>query len=350
MKIALLLILLIVVISLIAVPKFNQRAQDWFAERMQLTTGLTPAPAPASPASTNATDDLRTLMLDLINQDRAVNGLTPVQLGGNPAAQAHAEELFENGFLGHWGLDGMKPYMRYTLAGGQGSESENASGSNTPRVQGTRYVTTPADDSLRLAQEGLMASPGHRRNILNPFHETVNLGIACDDVNCAVVQQFASNYLQFEHAPEIVLGQLEFSGKTVKGFRYKSAQVWFDALPTPLEAAQIRTTYCYDSGTPIAFIRESAPLGAFYQEDSVEFTWTTCRRPGVTTSPPDQSGRLPWVDATVHRDQGDFFDVRVDISDYLAQYGRGVYTIIVWGDRDGSTVPLTNYSIFVENP
>lgn len=356
MKIILLLIVLVV--GLIAAPNLAQKAQDWVSSLQQRASDQ--SETAASPASFETTQDLRLFMLDLINQDRTENGLTPVDLGSNTAAQVHAEELFKNGFLGHWGLDGMKPYMRYTLAGGEGYEAENVSGSNRPRIPGARYVTTQARDSLRAAQQGLMASPGHRRNILNSSHDEVNLGIACDDVDCAVVQQFESNYIQFDRVPEIESGQLWFSGRTVKGFTYKSAQIWYDALPMPLQAAQIRTTFCYDSGTPIVFVRPPAPLGVLYREDSVEFSWPNCRDPGnidppsqaarTTTFLPDLIGRVPWEDASAYHREGNFFEVRVDIAEYLAQYGEGVYTVILWGERDESSNPLTNYSIFVPVP
>ena len=65
--------------------------------------------APASAASIELAD-LKNHMLELINGDRQANGLDLVTLGDNPAAQEHAEEMSANGYLSHWGMDGMKPY------------------------------------------------------------------------------------------------------------------------------------------------------------------------------------------------------------------------------------------------
>jgi hypothetical protein len=62
--------------------------------------------------------ELVAFALDLINQDRIANGLEPVDLGSNTAAQFHAEDMMEHGYISHWGLNGLKPYMRYTVAGG----------------------------------------------------------------------------------------------------------------------------------------------------------------------------------------------------------------------------------------
>ena len=62
-------------------------------------------------------------MLELINDERVSAGLNPVVLGDNAAAQLHAEASLENCFSSHWGIDGLKPYMRYSLAGGYQSNA-----------------------------------------------------------------------------------------------------------------------------------------------------------------------------------------------------------------------------------
>ena len=63
----------------------------------------------------------RRYMVDLINRDRASMGLPPVTFDeGAPtrAGQEHAEDMAQNGFLGHWGTDGSVPEQRFTEAGG----------------------------------------------------------------------------------------------------------------------------------------------------------------------------------------------------------------------------------------
>ena len=113
----------------------------------QAATGSAEAqPATATPKPTNTprptemsrpvaalSPDLRHIeekrhMLELINAERRKAGVSPVVLGDNVAAQLHAESSLENCFSGHWGVDGLKPYMRYSLAGGFQSNSENGSG------------------------------------------------------------------------------------------------------------------------------------------------------------------------------------------------------------------------------
>lgn len=321
------------------------------------TTEPTQLREPTPVPSLNSAVGYRSYMLDLINQDRKSHGLEEVVLGDNVAAQMHAEELFKHEFSGHWGLDGLKPYMRYTFAGGTGVEGENVSGS-AQRIFGVRYATTPIEESLRDMQEGLMQSPGHRENILNPRHEKVNLGIACDKIGCSVVQQFESNFIEFALRPTIENGFLRFTGSTRKGIEYYTADVYYDPLPVPLTASQIRTAYCYDRGTLILSIREPASPSSYYSTDISERWWPDCRDPrdtdgsekSITTALPNRLGLVPWEDASTYVTTGNQFDIAVDISDYISQYGDGVYTLLVWGESNAGSTRLTNYSIFIDSP
>ena len=105
----------------------------------------------------------------------------PLTLGNNEAAQEHAESMLEHGFIGHWGLDGLTPAMRYTLAGGVNYVSENTSGVIGIRDEdwGPHYRRRDWRKSLDIVHQGLMDSPGHRRTILDEWQRKVSLGIAC---------------------------------------------------------------------------------------------------------------------------------------------------------------------------
>jgi uncharacterized protein YkwD len=86
-----------------------------------------------------------------------------VVLGNNSAAQKHAEDMLRNNYHSHWGMDSMKPYKRYTLAGGFNYAAENISSSGKASYG---YRVNPKR-MLEEAQKGLMDIPDHRRNILN---------------------------------------------------------------------------------------------------------------------------------------------------------------------------------------
>ena len=103
------------------------------------TTAHTPTPTPPptptpSPTPVPPPDQrhyrYKVYMLELINKERVEAGVQPVTLGDNFAAQLHAENSLANCFSSHWGLDGLKPYMRYSLAGGYQSNGENWYGSD----------------------------------------------------------------------------------------------------------------------------------------------------------------------------------------------------------------------------
>ena len=113
-------------------------------------------------------------MLELINSERTKAGVPPVTLGNNIAAQLHAESSLANCFSGHWGADGLKPYMRYSLAGGYQTNGENGSGSDYCISASDRYrALGNIKAEIREMMEGWMNSPGHRRNILGKWHRKV---------------------------------------------------------------------------------------------------------------------------------------------------------------------------------
>ena len=333
----------------------------------------TPSPVPTIPATTvsgstldpgTVRETLVEYMLDLINEDRAEHGLEPVVLGTNTAAQQHAEEMLSAGYLSHWNMDGLKPYMRYTLAGGYNYEAENASG--------PLYYTDPDwllhQDILYLlkqTQEGLMNSPGHRSNILDKWHKKVNIGIAFNDATDVVVQQFEGDYITFARLPSISGGVLSFAGNTLNGLIFEGVQIWYDQLPEPLTLGQLGPTYCYTSGTPVVFLRPPLPPDSFYTEDESEYSWSTCTNPydvPPNTSPPseqsdttpgstvllDEAGIVQWHTAETWNMNGFSFAVDADLTTYLSENGNGVYTVVIWAEKGSESIPISNYSIFVE--
>ena len=333
-------------------------------------TPTRPIPTSPAPTATLAAGDPRLYMLALINRDRSAAGLSQISLGENTAAQEHADEMLEYSYLSQWGLDGMKPYMRYALAGGTSGNAENVSGVDAPRKPGVRYRPIESVESeLDEAQTGLMNSLGHRRNILNTWHKKVNLGIACNDFNCAVVQQFEGKYVEFNGLPRFELGVLTVSGRIFPPFTFDQIGVWYERPPNPLSLGQLDITHCYSIGdSPVAFVVPPLPPNSFYPADDSLYEWTSCRDPyladpGIPRNEPLGLGEFrlstltvdvamqvpaPWVTAQQWQVTDSGFTVRVDLSDVLDESGAGVYTVIVWGESDGETVNLTAYPIFVE--
>lgn len=284
---------------------------------------------PTSPVQSSVYqhEELVAYALELINRDRLANDLMPVTLGSNTAAQKHAEERLANKYLSHWGLDGLKPYMRYTLAGGINYESENGFSTETIWVKGRdlSYRRDPKE-MLAQAQKSLMDSPGHRRNILDKWHQKVNLGIAYDAERLDLVQQFEGDYLNFSEPPNISGNTLSMIGKVTLG-TIGNIDLYYDPLSQPLSVKQLEAPpydYAYGLEEDVGTILPPLPPDIFYIDllptDVIAETW----------------------------DMGSdsLFTIEADISVILVE-GNGVYTVVIWVETGGEYVAISNYSLFV---
>lgn len=285
-----------------------------------------------TPASTTAADPLVQHILERINLDRTQNGLLPVVLGNNPAAQNHAEDMFANFYLSHWDTDGLKPYMRYTLTGGIDAEGENSAyyGWFDKSEDASRYVTIDPQQILEDLENQMMyddagSNWGHRNNILNKWHKKVNIGIAYDSHRLTLVQQFEGDYISFTQTPKIENGDLVASGSITLG-TIDSLTVYYDPAPKPMTQAELTAgPGYYDMGKRVATIVPPPPPGYAY------------------------SG-LP--DDTVQAEQWDTgesgsFSIKAYTGAMLDQNGPGVYTVVFRSKTDNEYALLTNYSVFI---
>jgi uncharacterized protein YkwD len=111
-----------------------------------------------------ARPDLEMKMLDLINQERTKRGLQRLQWDPQlvPVARAHSKDMFARGYFSHYTLEGKDPFDRMKAAGIKYYSA------------GENLALGP---TLTICHEGLMNSPGHRANILNPTYGRVGIGI-----------------------------------------------------------------------------------------------------------------------------------------------------------------------------
>lgn len=321
-------------------------------------------------------------MLELINEERVRAGVPPVTMGENIAAQLHAESALANCFSSHWGVDGLKPYMRYSLAGGYQSNGENWYGLDYCIKASDGYRALGSIESeIRQMMEVLMNSPGHRRNILDKWHKKVNIGMAWDRYNFGGLQHFEGGYIQFDVLPNIADGILTFSGSAINELRFSDKdelglQLYYDPPTHLLTWGQISRTYCYDLGLQIAAFRYPLTGDWYWQDDEYSTTHSPCPDPydvspdapaprsadeahefwerayAASLNQPSQTITIPWITASRWTASGTQFSVAVNISELLSEYGPGVYTILLWGKLNGEDVPISQYSIFyrVEPP
>jgi len=298
------------------------------------TTVYVPAAAPYKPSGAQL--ELFQYALSLINKDRADYGQPPLTLDYNAAAQKHAQDVFDNYFCSHWGTDGLKPYMRYTVEGGLGFEGENSAYSGWYNSSDNPANYAPIDVRQEIADlERMMmyddaaANWGHRDSIVNKWARKVSLGIVYDDRRVAFVEQFEGQFVEYFIPPTLSGSVLFLSGRiTSPDITVNNISIAFDALPQTLTNSQLVNDATYTDGYSLG--------------NRVNFI--------ISTPPPGQSyGNLPAEAIQAARwdiSQSGQFSIQADISRSLSR-GKGVYTIVIVGAVGGESVNLTNFSIFV---
>ena len=296
-------------------------------------------------------------MLDLINAERRKAGVPDVSLGDNNAAQIHAQNMIRECFLAHWGVDGLVPYMRYSLAGGYQSNSENASGRDycyTDEDKNRYSRIRNLETELREEMDGYMDSPGHKRNILNPWHRKVNLGLEWDTHQMWTVQHFEGDHVDCSVPPTIEGTTLRVSCTTKDVFPSNTfvQQIFYDPPPHTLTRGQLARSYSYRSGDEVARLRGQPRPGYHWTTNETEVThYSGCTPYDVdpTLPPPsspaeatemfnrakrcersEETATVPYItgEETIN---GRIFTLSHDIGQVLTEHGSGVYTLAVWG-------------------
>ena len=108
--------------------------------------------------------EIEAQMLELVNQERTSRGLKP--LTADPelteVARRHSADMFARGYFSHYTPEGIDPFDRMRSADVKF------------RTAGENLALAP---TVQIAHTGLMNSPGHRANILNPNFGRVGIGI-----------------------------------------------------------------------------------------------------------------------------------------------------------------------------
>lgn len=102
-------------------------------------------------------------MLHLLNAERKRRGLPPLRMDERlrQLARSHARDMLARGYFAHDDPEGRDPFQRMRAAG------------ISYQTAGENLAFAP---SVEVAHAGLMNSPGHRANILNPKFHRVGIG------------------------------------------------------------------------------------------------------------------------------------------------------------------------------
>ena len=129
--------------------------------------------------------ELRKNLLEMINEERDVEKVPLLELDdlATEVATKHAVDLVTNEFIGHWGSDGLKPYHRYSIAGGTHATEENVSAADgTWSNKAKDLKQDSAYLHVRMYQEK-PPNDGHRKNILSKTYVDVGVDVISDSVH-----------------------------------------------------------------------------------------------------------------------------------------------------------------------
>src|SRR5215210_5465160 len=109
-------------------------------------------------------EDLEAKMLVLVNEERQKVGLKALKADPEMlvVARGHSKDMFARGYFSHETPEGLSPFDRMKKA----KVRYFAAGENLALGQ-----------TLNICHRGLMNSPGHRKNILNPAYGRVGIAV-----------------------------------------------------------------------------------------------------------------------------------------------------------------------------
>jgi uncharacterized protein YkwD len=285
----------------------------------QPTPSTSNTPKPTITPDTGNYQELVDYALSLINSDRQSRGLQTVTLSEVGSGQRHADELLENHVLSHWDTNGYKPYMRYTLEGGKGAVSENCA---------WFYISYGLDPVQALEKlehdmmyDGASSNWGHRDNIIDPNHNRVSIGIAYNNNNIYLVQDFEDDYVSW-NVLSVNNNQVTLQGTIQEeNFDIQQIAIFYDN-PVPLTSSQLEQAQYqdgYDAGTYVGLVL----LPSWQATDGITITADS------------------WTQS------GNDFQISFSLSQAFTAFGKGVYTLYL--ETGSSTADaLLSYSIWLD--
>jgi len=280
------------------------------------SSSSSPSPSPNSTSSVPpANAEYVQYALGLINSDRTSNNVSTVALSPVNSAQVHADDMLNNDYFSHWGSDGSKPYMRYTLAGGTGAVEENIAAY-------TMGAPSNVDTALSNLENEMMNNDaasnwGHRINILNPFHNEVSIGISIGNGRLYFVEDFINDYVQWTTFT-VEQNQVTLAGTLSEQISLSQISIFYDSPPSNLTSYQL----------------ENPPYNDGYTQGTLV---------GLALPPNYQSVKGITITAQTWTQQGQTFKIVFDMTQAFNTYGNGVYTLYLTTINQDL---LTSYSIW----
>lgn len=195
-------------------------------------------------------EELRANLLKMINEARAVAKVPQVAMDelATKVATKHAIDMATAEYASHWGRDGLKPYHRYSFAGGTEATQENVSAAdNTWSMKLKDLKQDTAYLHLRLYQEK-PPNDGHRRTILAPQHTHVGFGIAVEQLRLRLVELFVARHVEVDPVHRVGKPgrEMSFLAKIINpNYVLNHVEVFYEPLPAQPELSWLRQPRSY---------------------------------------------------------------------------------------------------------
>jgi hypothetical protein len=195
-------------------------------------------------------EELQKNLLEMVNEERAVAKVPELAIDdlATQVATNHAREMALEEFASHWNRNGLKPYHRYSFAGGTHATQENISAAdNTWSNKMTDLKQDTAYLHLRLYQEK-PPNDWHRKAILAPHHTHVGFGIALEKLRLRVVELFVAKYVDVKALERVAKpgDKIFLSAKMLHpDYILYYIEVCYEPLPKPPELSWLREPRSY---------------------------------------------------------------------------------------------------------
>ena len=174
-------------------------------------------------------------------------------------ANKMAIEAASNNFMGHFNLNGEKPYHRYANVGGKDHITENAGAISfdTPFNHSFENIK----NSMQKLHDAFMAekapNDGHKQTCIHPDHNYIGIGIGYHGKELRYYEEYIDRYLEFGEIPETVNNgsDVVINVKPIDKDHYLYAVVgYLDPAPKNMKSGKISRLSSYDDYSKEQFI------------------------------------------------------------------------------------------------
>lgn len=256
-----------------------------------------------------------------INRDRAAAGVRPVRLDPEFSgfADEHCTRQLAEGTVGHFTLDALPPYTRYSRAGSNDGIAENA----VAWSASYRFSSASILDLTRRSHEAMIAErppdDSHRRTILDPWATHVAIGVAWQGREFRLVQIFFRRHIDWSSAPQRTAREgerIRASGRPTNGWSVAGASLHHEPMPAPLTRERVNRIESYSLPGARREYKPMRPRMPGIERETLS-GWASRNGDGALRIRPDGSFS---------------FDAPVD--------EPGIYTLVVWLSDPASSEPV----------